>query len=42
MRDIPDAPWIGLCRDDYHPYGDEIDEEEEIDWEDEEDDELYG
>ena len=42
MRDIPDAPWIGLCRDDYYRYGDEIDEEEEIDWEDEEDDELYG
>ena len=42
---IPDAPWVGKCREDYYGY---VDEEEYIDdcliEEDEEvaDDELYG
>ena len=39
---IPDAPWVGLCREDY--YGYEIEETDCIDdCEEEEDDEtLYG
>lgn len=40
MIDIPDAPWVGLCEEDYLdsmcPY------HEEDDWEDEDDEELYG
>lgn len=41
MRDIPDAPWIGLCREDYYGYDEIEDDDDEIDEEDE-DDELYG
>lgn len=25
MRDIPDAPWIGKCKEDYYGYDDEED-----------------
>lgn len=43
---LPDAPWVGLCREDYYGY----DEDEEYvddclieeDEDEEDDDELYG
>lgn len=40
---IPDAPWVGLCREDYYGYDEDEDDcliEEED--EEEEGDELYG
>lgn len=47
MIDIPDAPWVGLCKEDYYErfgcsfYEEDDDYEEDI-WEDEDDEELYG
>lgn len=37
---IPDAPWIGMCKEDYYGYDEE--DEEIFDEEEDEDEELYG
>lgn len=42
MRDIPDAPWVGLCAEDYYDRFNHSMYEDEEDWEDEDDEELYG
>ncbi len=41
MRDIPDAPWIGKCREDYYGYEDEDEEDDFLEEEEAEDDESY-
>ena len=46
MRDIPDAPWVGLCKEDYYYkhryYNDDYEDELEEDEEEVDEDELHG